>query len=107
AIYFSEVYFGEFPSRIREHMISKLDHIFDRDFEWNELVRFASDQRPLATLGIVTGRRRYAQELLGGKGYDARDAVLICASGKGFDEELLATKQKQNVLFIRPEDLYA
>ncbi len=32
--------------------------IFDRDAEWAELTRFASDQREGATLGVVSGRRR-------------------------------------------------
>jgi AAA+ ATPase superfamily predicted ATPase len=42
----------------------KPDHIFDRDSEWDDLGRFAADQRPGATLGIVTGRRRQGKTLL-------------------------------------------
>lgn len=38
--------------------------IFDRDWEWNALVRFAQDSRPGMTLGIVSGRRRQGKSLL-------------------------------------------
>ena len=44
--------------------ISKPAEIFDRDVEWAELVRFASDDRPGATLGVVSGRRRQGKTLL-------------------------------------------
>ncbi|MEU4642721.1 ATP-binding protein [Micromonospora sp. NPDC023814] len=38
--------------------------IFDRDIEWAELARFATDARPGATLGVVSGRRRQGKTLL-------------------------------------------
>lgn len=38
--------------------------IFDRDVEWAELARFATDGRPGATLGVVSGRRRQGKTLL-------------------------------------------
>ncbi|MCM0674894.1 ATP-binding protein [Micromonospora phytophila] len=38
--------------------------IFDRDIEWAELVRFATDDRAGATLGVVSGRRRQGKTLL-------------------------------------------
>ncbi|MGC1211290.1 MAG: ATP-binding protein [Micromonospora sp.] len=38
--------------------------IFDRDIEWAELARFAADERPGATLGVVSGRRRQGKTLL-------------------------------------------
>ncbi|MFC0507510.1 AAA family ATPase [Micromonospora costi] len=38
--------------------------IFDRDTEWAELTRFATDERPGATLGVVSGRRRQGKTLL-------------------------------------------
>ena len=38
--------------------------IFDRDVEWAELTRFAADERPGATLGVVSGRRRQGKTLL-------------------------------------------
>lgn len=38
--------------------------MFDRDFEWSELVRFASYQGPQATLGVVSGRRRQGKTFL-------------------------------------------
>ena len=44
--------------------VSKPDGIFDRDVEWAELARFAADERPGATLGVVSGRRRQGKTLL-------------------------------------------
>ncbi|MDT0308609.1 ATP-binding protein [Streptomyces sp. DSM 44917] len=38
--------------------------MFDRDFEWSELVRFASYPGPEATLGVVSGRRRQGKTFL-------------------------------------------
>ncbi len=38
--------------------------MFDRDFEWMELVSFAADPRPGATLGVVSGRRRQGKTFL-------------------------------------------
>ncbi len=43
---------------------AKPAEIFDRDVEWAELVRFATDDRPGATLGVVSGRRRQGKTLL-------------------------------------------
>src|SRR5690606_4028508 len=38
--------------------------IFDREAEWEDLTRFAGDDRRGATLGVVTGRRRQGKTLL-------------------------------------------
>jgi AAA+ ATPase superfamily predicted ATPase len=38
--------------------------MFDREFEWAELVRFASYAQPRATLGVVSGRRRQGKTFL-------------------------------------------
>jgi hypothetical protein len=38
--------------------------MFDRDFEWSELVRFASYEGPEATLGVVSGRWRQGKTFL-------------------------------------------
>ncbi|RJO74723.1 ATP-binding protein [Nocardia panacis] len=38
--------------------------MFDRDFEWAELARFAEFDDPRATLGIVSGRRRQGKTFL-------------------------------------------
>jgi AAA+ ATPase superfamily predicted ATPase len=38
--------------------------MFDRDYEWTELGRFAADERPGATLGVVSGRRRQGKTFL-------------------------------------------
>ncbi|NGM12674.1 ATP-binding protein [Verrucosispora sp. CWR15] len=42
----------------------KPPEIFDREVEWAELARFATDERPGATLGVVSGRRRQGKTLL-------------------------------------------
>jgi uncharacterized protein len=42
----------------------KPDDMFDRDVEWMELAAFADDDRPGATLGIVSGRRRQGKTFL-------------------------------------------
>ena len=47
-----------------EHEISKPADMFDRDVEWMELAAFASDMRPGATLGVVSGRRRQGKTFL-------------------------------------------
>ena len=38
--------------------------MFDRDVEWTELAAFAGDQRPGASLGVVSGRRRQGKTFL-------------------------------------------
>ena len=38
--------------------------MFDRDYEWAELGRFATDERPGVTLGVVSGRRRQGKTFL-------------------------------------------
>lgn len=38
--------------------------MFDRDFEWSELTRFAAYTSPHATLGVVSGRRRQGKTFL-------------------------------------------
>src|ERR1700722_381693 len=42
----------------------KPDDMFDRDVEWMELAAFTADERPGATLGIVSGRRRQGKTFL-------------------------------------------
>ena len=42
----------------------KPDRLFDRDTEWKGLVSFAADDRPGATLGVVSGRRRQGKSYL-------------------------------------------
>ena len=44
--------------------VSKPDHIFDRDREWEGLVRFATSDQTNARLGIVSGRRRQGKTYL-------------------------------------------
>ncbi|GIH68337.1 ATPase AAA [Sphaerimonospora thailandensis] len=38
--------------------------MFDRDREWSMLVKFAADEQPGATLGVVSGRRRQGKSFL-------------------------------------------
>src|SRR6202050_3580298 len=42
----------------------KPPHLFGRDTEWTGLVAFATDARPGATLGVVSGRRRQGKSYL-------------------------------------------
>jgi AAA+ ATPase superfamily predicted ATPase len=44
--------------------MSKPRDMFDRDFEWDELARFAANSAARATLGIVSGRRRQGKTFL-------------------------------------------
>jgi hypothetical protein len=53
---------------------SKPSGMFDRDFEWAELTRFAGSDAPRATLGIVSGRRRQGKTFL-------LDALTVEANG--------------------------
>lgn len=38
--------------------------MFDREYEWSALTRFAADSSPGATLGVVSGRRRMGKSFL-------------------------------------------
>lgn len=49
--------------------------LFDREWEWETLTRFATDARPEATLGVVSGRRRQGKSLL---------LQLLCERAGGF-----------------------
>jgi len=44
--------------------MDKPAEMFDRDFEWAELVRYAEFDGPQATLGVVSGRRRQGKTFL-------------------------------------------
>ena len=44
--------------------MQKPSDMFDRDFEWIQLGRFAADASPGATLGVVSGRRRQGKTFL-------------------------------------------
>lgn len=45
-------------------MLERPGEMFDRDHEWSALAGFASDPRPGATLGVVSGRRRQGKTFL-------------------------------------------
>jgi len=64
--------------------LSKPDRIFDRDREWRSLIDFVADDRPEATLGVVSGRRRQ------GKTYLLR--ALAQATGGFFFEAVQGTE---------------
>jgi len=49
--------------------------LFDREWEWEALTRFATDDRAESTLGIVSGRRRQGKSLL---------LQLLCEESGGF-----------------------
>ncbi|MGO4420403.1 hypothetical protein AB4Z54_17140 [Streptomyces sp. MCAF7] len=62
--------------------------MFDRDFEWEELVRFASYAGAEATLGVVSGRRRQGKTFLldglcraAGGFFFAASALRRCGAG--------------------------
>jgi AAA+ ATPase superfamily predicted ATPase len=44
--------------------MDKPEEMFDRDFEWGELTRFAGYSGPEAALGVVSGRRRQGKTFL-------------------------------------------
>jgi uncharacterized protein len=64
-------------------MWRKPDRVFDRDSEWDALVRFATSASPDVRLGIVSGRRRQGKTFLldavteaaGGMFYSATDTT--------------------------------
>jgi hypothetical protein len=45
-------------------VLRKPADVFDRDWEWQQLARFATSDRPGASLGVVTGRRRQGKTYL-------------------------------------------
>ncbi|MEV6008290.1 ATP-binding protein [Streptomyces sp. NPDC051976] len=44
--------------------LARPDEMFDREVEWRALSAFATDTRPGATLGVVSGRRRQGKSFL-------------------------------------------
>lgn len=44
--------------------MDKPSSMFDRDYEWSAVTRFAADDQPGATLGVVSGRRRQGKTFL-------------------------------------------
>ena len=71
--------------------LGKPAHVFDRDREWRALADFATDSRPEATLGVISGRRRQ------GKTYLLRS--LAAAAGGFFYEAVEATEAESLRLF--------
>lgn len=45
-------------------MVTRPSDMFDREWEWSALSRFAADDAPGATLGVVSGRRRQGKSYL-------------------------------------------
>lgn len=90
-------------------MLVKPPDMFDRDAEWSDLVAFATDSRPGATLGVVSGRRRQGKTYLldalchatGGFYFaatEAADAESLRRIGEALTEYL------QPVTPLRPRD---
>jgi uncharacterized protein len=80
-------------------MLPKPDDMFDREFEWSALDSFVADDRPGATLGVVSGRRRQGKTFLlralceeaGGFYYaadEATDGESLRQIGRGLAEHL-------------------
>jgi AAA+ ATPase superfamily predicted ATPase len=44
--------------------VLKSADVFDRDLEWGRIERFVEDDKPGASLGIVSGRRRQGKSFL-------------------------------------------
>lgn len=83
--------------------------MFDRDREWAQLAGFATDERPGATLGVVSGRRRQGKSFLleavceQAGGFYTR---LVCFSGSGFTDELKSAAERGEVDLVGLPDLY-
>jgi AAA+ ATPase superfamily predicted ATPase len=65
--------------------------MFDRDAEWAALSRFVGDDRPGATLGVVSGRRRQGKTFL----LDA-----LCKAGDGFFFEATEAADAESLMRI-------
>jgi uncharacterized protein len=61
-------------------VVGKPAEIFDRDFEWAELTRFAAGRERRATLGIVSGRRRQGKTFLLDALTQAADGFMFTAT---------------------------
>ena len=72
-------------------MLTKPSDMFDREPEWAALSRFASDTRPGATLGVVSGRRRQGKTFL----LDA-----LCKAGDGFFFEATEAADAESLMRI-------
>src|ERR1700689_164902 len=55
---------GRVMRTMEEDVPDKPDALFDRAAEWMDLAAFAGDERPGATLGVVSGRRRQGKTFL-------------------------------------------
>ncbi|MGG7569314.1 AAA family ATPase [Streptomyces sirii] len=70
------------PSDAAAHP-AKPDRIFDRESEWAQLVEFACDPHPGATLGLVSGQRRHGKTFL-------LEALIRATGGFYFDGQAAA-----------------
>jgi AAA+ ATPase superfamily predicted ATPase len=68
--------------------------MFDRDAEWAALARFSADERPGATLGVVSGRRRQGKTFL----LDA-----LCRASGGFFFEATEAAGPESLMRIGAE----
>lgn len=84
SLMYSSVIIRSASSEVPVDALPKPGRIFGRDREWRSLADFVADERPEATLGIVSGRRRQ------GKTYLLRS--LAEATGGFFFEAVQATE---------------
>ncbi|HET9171127.1 MAG TPA: hypothetical protein VFN97_16940, partial [Actinospica sp.] len=75
-------------------MFAKPQDMFDRDAEWAALARFAADERPGASLGVVSGRRRQGKTFL----LDA-----LCKESGGFFFEATEAADPESLMRIGAE----
>ncbi len=61
-------------------LAAKPSDVFDRDWEWEQLARFVSDDRSGATLGVVSGRRRQGKTFLLEAACEATGGFFFAAS---------------------------
>src|SRR5690349_11498545 len=62
--------------------------MFDREFEWSALAEFVGDERPGATLGVISGRRRQGKTFLLRALWEAPGGFYFAAD-EGTDSESL------------------
>ncbi|MEV0404476.1 ATP-binding protein [Actinoallomurus sp. NPDC050550] len=107
--------FGDLPGEVAAGAVA--DSANRTQIEVDVAVLSSSDERRILSLGeakwgVVMGMRhldrlRRARDLLSVKGYDTSETWLACYSGAGFDDELRAAAQRDRVLLVDLDRLYA
>jgi hypothetical protein len=107
--------FGDMPGEVVAGAIA--DPAGKTQIEIDVAVLSSSEDRRILSLGeakwgVTMGLRhldrlRRARDLLSVKGYDTSETWLACYSGAGFDDELRAAAQRDRILLVGLERLYA